>query len=221
MTSIDQIVKGIYRISTFDERIGLSFNQYLIQDQKTVLVHTGSSLLFDEIVHAIRQVTDPAQIAYAFISHFEADECGALARFRAVAKQLVPVGSAVTARQLAGFGIADNTLVQKEGELLSLGQRRLGFIAYPSEMHLWEGLLAYEQTEQMLFTADLFIRRGPTPAPLVSAPAGEVLDIPPAAIPWDEARATCLAKIKALHPHFLALGHGPVLAISAAESSHS
>ncbi len=221
MTSIDQIVNGIYRISTFEERIGLSFNQYLIQDQKTVLVHTGSSLLFKDILQAIRQVTDPAQIAYAFISHFEADECGALAQWRAVAKQAVPVGSAVTARQLAGFGITDNTLVQKEGDVLSLGQRRLVFIAYPSEMHLWEGLLAYEETEHMLFTSDLFIQRGPTPAPRVSARAGEVLNIPTASIPWDEARATCLAKIKALNPHLLALGHGPVLDLWMPESSHS
>ncbi len=211
MTSIDQIVNGIYRISTFEERIGLSFNQYLIQDQKTVLVHTGSALLFKDTLQAIRQVTDPAQIAYAFISHFEADECGALAQLRAVAKQLVPVGSAVTARQLAGFGIASDTLAQKEGDVLSLGRRRLGFVAYPAEMHLWEGLLAYEETERMLFTSDLFIQRGPTPAPKVSARAADVLDIPVAASPWDEARATCLAKIKVLNPHFLALGHGPVL----------
>ncbi len=221
MTRVDQIMNGTYRISTFDERIGLSFNQYLIQDQKTVLVHTGSSLLFNSILPAVRQVTDPAKIAYAFISHFEADECGALMQFKAVAPQMVPVGSAVTARQLAGFGITNNTLVQKEGDVLSLGQRQLAFIAYPSEMHLWEGLLAYEETERMLFTSDLFIQRGVTPAPVVSARANEVLDISVAAIPWDEARAACLAKIKALNPAFLALGHGPVLDLRMPESSHS
>jgi flavorubredoxin len=211
MTTINEIVDGVYRISTFDEKIGLSFNQYLIQDEKPTLVHTGPAPLFIEVLQRIREAVDPAEIAYAFVSHFEADECGALQRLLAVAPQAIPVSSMVTARQLAGFGLTDRVLVQKEGDVLALGRRRLSFIAYPSEVHLWEGLLAFEEADRILFTSDLFVRRGPVAQTIVQGNADATLEIPVAAIPADDLRATCLAKIKSLQPALLALGHGPVI----------
>jgi flavorubredoxin len=212
MATIQEILEGMYCISTFDERIGLSFNQYLLRDEKPVLVHTGSAQMFGDILERIREVMDPAQIAYAFISHFESDECGALSQWLGMAPGLVPVGSAVTARQLLGFGITDRTQVGKDGDLLDLGRRRLRFVPYPSEMHLWEGLLAFEDTERILFSADLFIGRGPTPATVMRV-SPKALVIPEAAIPSDEDRATCLARIQALQPSLVAPGHGSVLDI--------
>ncbi len=210
MATLNEIVEGVYRISTFDEKIGLSFNQYLIMDAKPTLVHTGSASLFIGILQRIREVVDPAEIAYAFISHFEADECGALQRLLAVAPQAIPVGSAVTAQQIAGFGLTDRTRIQKEGDVLVLGQRRLSFVTYPAEMHLREGLLAFEEADRMLFAADLFMRWGPTPQPMVQAGA-DALEIDVAAIASDHLRAACQAKIRSLAPGILALGHGPVL----------
>ncbi len=217
MTTVDEFMEGVYRLATFDDRVGMSFNQYLIRDDKTTLVHTGSALMLDGVLESIRKVVDPAEIAYIFISHFEADECGGLARLRTIARKAVPVGSAVTARQLSGFGICSDTLVQKEGDILSLGRRSLRFIGYPSEMHLWEGLLALAEPDRILFTSDLFIRRGPTPDAMVKANPTDVLDIAPASIPSDAARAACLDKIRALDPRFLALGHGPVLDLRKAQ----
>ncbi|MBI4320400.1 MAG: MBL fold metallo-hydrolase [Chloroflexi bacterium] len=211
MANIDEIVEGVYRIATFDDRTGMFFNQYLIEDEKATLVHTGAAPIFEGVLECISRVTDPAALAYAFISHFEADECGALPMLMSVAKNLVPVGSAVTARQLAGFGICTNTLVQNEDDVLSLGRRRLRFITYPSEMHLWDGLLAYEEADGVLFTSDLFIRRGRFDSAVVPADIAEVLDIANASIPSDEAREACLAKLRALDIAILALGHGPAL----------
>lgn len=211
MANIDEILDGVYRIATYDDKIGMFFNQYLIKDEKNTLVHTGSALIFDDVLACIKKVISPEDVAYAFVSHFEADECGALQKLMAVAKNMLPVGPAVTARQLAGFAICNNTVVKSEGDTLDLGRRQLSFITYPSEMHLWDGLLAYEQVDQILFTSDLFVRRGPVAGPIVSARADEVLDIARASVPSDEARAELLAKLKALKISIFALGHGPAL----------
>lgn len=209
MATMDEIVKGVYRIATFDERVGLSFNRYLIVDEQPTLVHTGSSLLFDDVLQRMREALDPTRLAYVFASHFEADECGGLAKWCEAVPGLIPVCSAITARQLAGFGIHDHALVRQEGDLLSLGQRRLGFVTYPSEIHLWDGLLAFDEIDRLLFSSDLFIQRGVPPAPMVRADAAQILDIPPRSIPNTEAREACLAKIKRLGPRFVAPGHGP------------
>ncbi|MDO8691275.1 MAG: MBL fold metallo-hydrolase, partial [Dehalococcoidia bacterium] len=147
MTRIDPILEGVYRIATFDEKVGISFNQYIILDDKPALMHTGSATIFEGVLAALKGVVKPEDLAYAFISHFEADECGSLTRFLEVAKGMSAVCPAVTGRQLQGFGLCRSPLVKQAGETLDLGKRRLRFLSYPSEMHLWEGLIAYEETD--------------------------------------------------------------------------
>ena len=214
MASIDRILEGVYLISSFDEKIGIPFNQYLILDEKPTLMHTGSAPIFSEVLEAISRVARPQDLAYIFVSHFEADECGSITRFLEVARGVVPVCPAVTARQLQGFGLCQNAQAVKPGEVLRLGQRRLRFLAYPSEMHLWEGLIAYEETDQILFTSDLFIRRGQPEKPLVEGSLAEFQDIPAMSIPSPEGRRACLESIKALDIRIMALGHGPAVQIA-------
>ncbi len=106
---------------------------------------------------SLAEVVDIKQISYIFISHFESDECGSLCNFLGLNPGLIPVCSAVTAHQLQGFGLHDSAQVVKPGDELALGKRHLRFISYPSEMHLWERLLAYETTDKILFSSDLFV----------------------------------------------------------------
>ena len=80
-------------------------------------------------------------------------------------------------------------------------------------MHLWEGLIAYEETDKVLFTSDLFIRRGQPEQPLVEGKMSEFQEILPASIPWPEGRQACLEAIKALDIRMMALGHGPAVRI--------
>src|SRR5512132_1734557 len=121
MTNVDQISEGIYRISTFNEAIGFSFNQFVIKDERLTLVHTGSAQQFPATLQAMRTIIDPAQIRYIVISHFESDECGALTKFLQTAANAVPVCSAVSARQLSGFDICTNAEVKHPGDTLDLG----------------------------------------------------------------------------------------------------
>lgn len=211
MTQIDKINDRLYRINTSMGESGFSFNQFLIQDEKNTLIHTGSVPQFGGISEKLSSVINLSDLNYIFVSHFESDECGALSEFLKVNPEIIVISSAVTARQFAGFGITAKVETVKPGDSLSLGRRKLQFISYPSEMHLWEGLLAYEENDKVLFSSDLFVARGSDGAPLHKADAAEALTINPRSIPADEARQKCESEIKALDIALVAVGHGPVL----------
>src|SRR5690606_29974016 len=98
-----------------------NFNQYLIRDDQPLLFHTGPRRMFPLVREAIESVLPVSELAFLGVSHFEADECGALNEFLAVAPRAVPVSSRIGAMvSLADFadraprGLADD-------ETLSLG----------------------------------------------------------------------------------------------------
>src|ERR1700737_2226618 len=82
MTRIDEIVDGIYRISTsVDVGFEFQFNQFLIDDERPALIHTGMHALYDDIRAAVGEVLDPGKLEYVALLHFESDECGGMDRF--------------------------------------------------------------------------------------------------------------------------------------------
>lgn len=213
MAELFEFLKGIYRISTFPEGGRISFNQYLIRDEKTTLVHTGSMQIFDGVFERIKEVVDPREISYVFISHFESDECGALRKLLDCAKNILPVCSEVTGRQLSGFGITSNVMTRKAGESLDLGDRRLVFIGYPSEMHLWEGLLAWEEKGRVLFSSDLFTRPGREEKAVLKVDIQkEIQSLGEDKIPSERLMLSTVEKLGGLPISWIASGHGPILA---------
>ncbi len=215
MATIDEISKDVYRISAAAGgpmgASGFTFNQFLIKDQNITLIHTGSAESFNDTVEAISKVVDPKQIRYIFMSHFESDEGGALGKFLALAPNATAVCSRVGARQLSGFDICSNAQGMQPGDTLDLGSHKLRFLAYPSEPHLWEGLLAYDESARILFSADLFVKRGAAEGPVVKASREEALAVAKQSIPSDEGREKCQAEVNALAIDLVAVGHGPAL----------
>ncbi|MBI2851803.1 MAG: hypothetical protein HYX84_01690 [Chloroflexi bacterium] len=215
MAQLDQIMDGLHRISTLVDPPGITFNQFVIKDEKTMLVHTGAASLFPRVVENMRQVVDVSALSYVFISHFEADECGSLAFLLALNHNIIPVAPGPTARHLAGFGIHSKPMTVKEGDELVLGRRRLQFINYPSEPHLQDGLIAYDTTDKVLFSSDLFTRRGEGAAVVVKGVRSVFSEIPPQAIPVEDRRLKCQEAIKKLDIALIATGHGPVIDLRA------
>ncbi len=100
-TRVDEIAGGIYRIST-PVRLaaipgGFSFNQFLIVDEKPLLFHTGLRRQFALTRDAIASVMPPERLYHVASSHFEADECGALNEFLAVAPKARPLCGTISA----------------------------------------------------------------------------------------------------------------------------
>lgn len=162
-TRIDEIAARIYRINTPVEIPGggrFSFNQYLIEDESPLLFHTGGRRLFAAVREAIARVVPLERLAYIGLSHFEADECGALNEFLGVAPRAVPFCSRVAAMtSVADF--ADRApRALADGETIELGQRTLRWFDTPHVPHSWECGLALETTTRTFLCGDLFTQGG-------------------------------------------------------------
>lgn len=175
MFRIDEVQKGIFRIGNFDGyRIG--FNQFLIVDEAPTLIHTGTYPKYEGIRAKIREVLDPATLRYIVIPHFESDECGGMDRFLAEAPAAKLVCSAVGAQINLGGWDAPAPHTVWQGDSLDLGRHRLRFLMTP-HVHHWDSMMVLEESEGVLFPADLFIQPGDQPPTTSEDLAQEMLGI--------------------------------------------
>jgi flavorubredoxin len=168
-TNIHEITDGIYRINTpIDLPVGaFNFNQYLIVDDRPMLFHTGPRRLFPLVQEAIAAITPPERLAYIGFSHFEADECGSLNEFLALAPDAVPVCSQVAA-MVSINDIADRPPhALADGDTLELGRHALRWFDTPHLPHAWECGLMFEDSTRTLLCGDLFTQGGTGEAALV------------------------------------------------------
>jgi flavorubredoxin len=162
--SIDQIVGGIYRISLWSPSAGLTFNQFLIDDEAPTLVHTGRYGDYEAVAAAIGEVLDPARLANIVLLHWEGDENGGMDRFMSRAKDSELVGSVLSiAINATGFGLHTRTRGFQDGETLDLGVHRLRFMETP-HVHHWDSMMVVEETTGSLFPSDLYLQPGEQPA---------------------------------------------------------
>jgi len=165
MTRIDEIVDGIYRISANPKDSPVGFNQFLIDDEQPALIHTGMAPMYEGVYNAIRQVLDPARLAYILLLHFEGDECGGMERFMAQAAKAHLVGCELSAAlNLNSFDFAcqGRVLGKRDGDVIELGRHKLRFLETP-HVHHWDSMMVWEEKTRSLFPADLFIQPGEQP----------------------------------------------------------
>ena len=163
MNRVDQITGDIYRISIFDPQIGISFNQFLIKDEKNALIHTGTFPAYEGVRAAIAQIIDPKKIDYVIVPHFEADECGGMGRFIAEARASTLLCSEAGAMlNFCAWDYCGPHKGMRDGTTVDLGKHRLRFIETP-HVHHWDSMMVYEETTGSLFPADLFIQPGEQP----------------------------------------------------------
>jgi len=162
-TNIHEVTDGIYRINTPVPIPGggdFSFNQYLLVDDAPLLFHTGQRHLFALVSEAIRTVMPLEKLRYLALSHFEADECGALNSFLAAAPQSVPVCSRVAAMVSIGDFADRAPQALADGADLPLGRHTLRWFDTPHMPHSWECGLAMEMTTRTFLCGDLFTQGG-------------------------------------------------------------
>lgn len=165
MTRIDEIVDGIYRISTMAKDSPIGFNQFLIDDDRPALIHTGMAPMYEDVCKAVRQVLDPSRLAYIILLHFEGDECGGMERFMAQAPGARVVGCELSAYlNLNSFDFAcqDRIVGKRDGEVIDLGRHKLRFLETP-HVHHWDSMMLWEEKTRSLFPSDLFIQPGEQP----------------------------------------------------------
>lgn len=162
-TRIDEITDGIYRISTWQEPYGITFNQFLIADERPALIHTGMHQLYDDVRKAISEVLDPAKLSAILLLHWEGDENGGMERFMQAAPQSELVGSFMSIQlNASGFGMTERVRGFRDGETLDLGKHKLRFLETP-HVHHWDSMMVIEETTRSLFPSDLFIQPADQP----------------------------------------------------------
>lgn len=206
------IYKDLHQFSSYIPQINLSFHQYLLLTDEPILVHTGSIQQAEALVPQLKAVLLGRALKYIFISHFESDECGGLSLLLKHFPEATPICSEVTARQLSGFGITNNAIVKKNGEKLNYGDYELEFINYPSEMHLWEGLLLMENKRGIFFSSDLVFCFGEANGQVIEGNwQSEIDNISVEQVSDPERKARLQKTLAQLKPKFVAVGHGPCL----------
>jgi flavorubredoxin len=173
-TRVDEIVEDVHRISTtmhLEGGLDFQFNQFLIDDERPALIHTGMHQMYDDVRGAVAEVLDPGKLAYVILLHFEADECGGMDRFLEGAPDSTLACSALsTELNLRGWNYPGHVEGYTEGEVIDLGKRKLRFLETP-HVHHWDSMMLFEETTRSLFPSDLFIQAGDQP-PVVSEDLG-------------------------------------------------
>jgi len=163
-TNIQEIADGIYRINTPVDLPGgpgaFSFNQYLVVDDAPLLFHTGQRGLFPLTSEAVNAILPLEKLRYIGLSHFEADECGALNQFLVAAPNAVPVCGQVAA-MVSINDFADRApRALADGENLELGRHQVRWFDTPHVPHSWECGLMMDMTTRTFFCGDLFTQGG-------------------------------------------------------------
>ncbi len=141
---------------TYSTHRGVTYNAYLIVDEKTALIDTVYGPFAGEMIEKIREVIDPSKIDYVVANHVETDHSGAISELLKVAPDATILGTAQCQRGLQKhyFG---NWKFQKvaTGDELNLGARRMQFIQAPM-LHWPDSMLTYIEEESLLLPNDAF-----------------------------------------------------------------
>lgn len=141
---------------------GVSYNSYLILDEKTVLMDTVDKRGMNEWESNLVSELNGRNLDYVIIQHMEPDHAGSLARLLELYPEVTVVGNSKTFVMIDQFFdniTIKNTLTVKEGDSLSTGSHNLNFVMAPM-VHWPEVMVTYESTEKILFSADGFGKFG-------------------------------------------------------------
>ena len=217
MATITEIAQDVYRISIYEERFDLQFNQFLVKDAEPLLYHTGMRAVFQDLRDAVSQLIEPSALRWICWSHFEADECGSLNPWL----ELAPQAQAVCSEVGAMVNISDFALRPPKGltaqDTIQTGSRRFRFHPTPHLPHGWDSGFLFEETQGTLFCSDLLHQSGRveplTHSEEVFERAREVLlgyqQSPLRGyLPYTASTGKMLRQLGDLHPRTLAAMHG-------------
>lgn len=161
-----KLAPGIYSVGAVDWNLrdfhgyttprGVTYNSYLIVDEKICLVDTVKDYLADELIERISEIINVADIDYVVTNHAEPDHSGALPAIM----KLAPHAKVVLTAQgrpevIKHYGEEYDFMVVKQGDVLDLGKNKLHFIPLPM-LHWPDSMATYLDGEKILFSNDAF-----------------------------------------------------------------
>jgi flavorubredoxin len=157
--SISEITDGIYRISGFVNEYGITFNQFLINDEKPTLIHTGPVGMYEGVAEKVKEVIPLEKLAYVAFLHFESDEWGGMEFLKSPDVKLLCSDLSSRLNLMGWDGVPVHHISFWDSEVLKTGRRSLRFLMTP-HVHHWDSMMIFEDTTKSLFPSDLFIQPG-------------------------------------------------------------
>lgn len=223
-TRIDEVATDIYRVSTYvpvGPSDGICFNQFVIDDDEPVLVHTGMRMHAAATIGAVAKVVAPERIRWITSNHASRpDEFGALEAWVAEAPHAEAFHGEVGCR-VNLHDITDRPLLPLADEdVVEIGRHRLRWLATPHVPGPWEAGVIVEETTGTMFCGDLLAQAGqctPLSEADVVGPAIRHEELVRGFARTPEIMPT-MRRLAARRPERLALMHGPVFTGDAASA---
>ncbi len=135
---------------------GVSYNSYLLKDEKCVLFDTVDICYSDAFLQRLEKALDGKKLDYLVINHMEPDHSGSLSLLRKQYPEVQIIGNARTLDMVKGYYSIENGVTAiKDGDELSIGAHNLKFYLTPM-VHWPETMMTYETTNGILFSGDAF-----------------------------------------------------------------
>lgn len=169
MINIQEVTKDIYWIGGSDRRLalfenlfplpkGVSYNSYIVLDEKTVVFDTADISISDQYLENLKTALNGRPLDYLVVLHMEPDHCSQIATVAAMHPELTLVGNVKTFQMMKNYFPETEDMkkiVVKEGDTLSTGAHTFAFVMAPM-VHWPEAMFAYDTTTGTLFSADAF-----------------------------------------------------------------
>lgn len=169
MYCVKKITEDMYWIGASDRRLelfenvypipkGVSYNSYVILDEKTVLLDTVDHSVCSQFLENLEHVLDGRTLDYIIVNHMEPDHCASLAEVVIRYPEVKFVGNAKTftmMKQFFDFDVDNRAVVIKEGDTISTGKHTLAFAMIPM-VHWPEAMVTYDAYDKVLYSADAF-----------------------------------------------------------------
>ena len=135
---------------------GVSYNSYLIDDDKVALIDTVKIDFNDTYMSKIKRIIGERQVDYLIINHMEPDHAGCIQTLVEAYPNIQIVGNKKTASFLQGFyGVSEQVVLVQEQDTIDLGKHQLSFYITPM-LHWPETMMTYEKNQKILFSGDAF-----------------------------------------------------------------
>ncbi len=162
-----EIAKGVYYVGVDDNHtqlfenlweipFGVSYNAYLIVDDKVALIETVKEPWTDELLENIRDIIEPEKIDYIILNHMEPDHTSALPLVAEIAKNATLIYTKkAAAMQKSFYDVPLKEKLVEDLEEISLGSKTLKFVHAPF-LHWPETMMTYLVEDEILFSCDAF-----------------------------------------------------------------
>lgn len=169
MYCTQQINNDVFYVGASDRRLalfeniypiprGISYNSYLVMDDKTILLDTCDKSVGTQFLENIDFVLNGRSLDYLVVNHMEPDHCALMPEIVLRHPNIKIIGNAKTfamIKQFFDFDVDSRAIIVKEGDTLSTGRHTFHFVMAPM-VHWPEVMVTYDSTDKYLYAADAF-----------------------------------------------------------------